>query len=61
MGLRPQVGALFINASGNAARFAALNCTVVADLPYVSAVGPLVSVTAAFAYAQSLGFSRLKG
>ncbi|HEY1942994.1 MAG TPA: molybdenum cofactor guanylyltransferase MobA [Roseiarcus sp.] len=59
MRLRPQVGALFINANGDAARFAALNCVVVADLPDASAAGPLVGVRAALAYAQSLGFSRL--
>jgi len=57
--LRPQVGLIFINANGDAARFAPLGCDVVADAADAGAGGPLVGVSAALAYAALCGYSRL--
>jgi molybdopterin-guanine dinucleotide biosynthesis protein A len=52
---RPQVGSLFINANGDAARFAALGCEIVADAAANVGLGPLAGVAAALRHAQSRG------
>jgi molybdopterin-guanine dinucleotide biosynthesis protein A len=57
--LRPQVAELFINANGEAARFAAFSCAVVADPPKAGLAGPLVGIDAALAYAGRRGFALL--
>ena len=57
--LAPQVDALFLNANGDAARFASLNCTVVADAAARPGAGPLAGVAAALRYARSQGFDWL--
>ncbi len=59
--LRPQVGMLFINANGDAARFASLGCEVIADAADAAAGagGPLIGVSVALAYAALCGYSRL--
>ena len=41
--LAPQVDALFLNANGDAARFAFLNCAVVADAASNAGGGPLAT------------------
>jgi molybdopterin-guanine dinucleotide biosynthesis protein A len=53
--LAPQVDALFLNANGDAARFAFLNCAVVADAGANAGRGPLAGVAAALRHAQMLG------
>ena len=55
----PQVDAFFLNANGDAARFASLNCTVVADAAARPGAGPLAGVAAALRYARSQGFDWL--
>ena len=57
--LAPQVGALFLNANGDAARFAALRCAIVADAAPSVGGGPLAGVAAALGYAQAQGFDWL--
>ena len=57
--LRPQVAELFINANGDAARFASFDCAVVADAPGTELHGPLCGVSAAIAFARRRGFSFL--
>ncbi len=57
--LRPQVDEIFINANGAAARFASLDCAVVADPPDMGSSGPLCGVGAALAFARRRGFSLL--
>ncbi len=57
--LRPQVGELFINANGAAARFQSLNCAVVADEAGAELAGPLLGIGAALAFARRRGFSLL--
>ena len=57
--LRPQVDALFVNANGEAGRFAWLGCPVVADEADIDVAGPLAGLRAAFAFAASHGFARL--
>ena len=57
--LRPQVAELFVNANGEAARFASLDCAVVADPPEARGDGPLSGVGAALAFARRRGFSLL--
>ena len=51
----PQVDALFVNANGDAARFAFLRCAIVADAAPNAGGGPLAGVAAALRHAQSLG------
>ena len=53
--LAPQVGALFLNANGDAARFASLRCAIVADAAPSVGGGPLAGIAAALRYAQSRG------
>jgi len=55
----PQVDALFLNANGDAARFAFLNCAVVADAASNAGGGPLAGVAAALRHAQTQGFAWL--
>jgi molybdopterin-guanine dinucleotide biosynthesis protein A len=57
--LRPQVAELIISANGEAARFASLDCAVVADPPPALGDGPLSGVGAALAFARRRGFSLL--
>jgi molybdopterin-guanine dinucleotide biosynthesis protein A len=57
--LAPQVDALFVNANGDAARFAALHCIVVADAASTPRGGPLAGVAAALDYAHARGFDWL--
>ncbi|HYA71583.1 MAG TPA: molybdenum cofactor guanylyltransferase MobA [Roseiarcus sp.] len=57
--LRPQVAELFINANGDAARFASLDCAVVADEAATDLAGPLRGIGAAIAFARRRGFSLL--
>ena len=57
--LAPQVDALFVNANGDAARFAALHCVVVADAGPSGGGGPLAGVAAALGYARTHGFAWL--
>jgi molybdopterin-guanine dinucleotide biosynthesis protein A len=57
--LRPQVAELFLNANGEAARFASLDCAVVADAAPSGLAGPLLGVAAALAHAGRRGFSLL--
>jgi len=57
--LAPQVGALFLNANGDAARFASLRCAIVADAAPSVGGGPLAGVAAALGYAQAQGFDWL--
>ena len=57
--LRPQVAELFVNANGEAARFASFDCAVVADPPEARGDGPLSGVGAALAFARRRGFSLL--
>jgi molybdopterin-guanine dinucleotide biosynthesis protein A len=57
--LRPQVADTFINANGEAARFAGLGCEVVADAAGAGLAGPLLGVAAALAHARRRGFSLL--
>jgi molybdenum cofactor guanylyltransferase len=57
--LAPQVDALFLNANGDAARFAFLNCPVVADATSNAGGGPLAGVAAALRHAQTQGFAWL--
>ena len=51
----PQVDALFLNANGDAARFASLRCAVVADAAPNAGGGPLAGVAAALRHAQIAG------
>jgi molybdenum cofactor guanylyltransferase len=51
----PQVDALFLNANGDAARFASLRYAIVADAASSADGGPLAGVAAALRYAQSQG------
>ncbi len=51
----PQVDALFLNANGDAARFASLGCAIVADAAANAGGGPLAGIAAALRYAQSQG------
>ncbi len=55
----PQVDALFLNVNGDAARFAALGCTIVADAAPNAGGGPLAGVAAALGYARLQGFDWL--
>jgi molybdopterin-guanine dinucleotide biosynthesis protein A len=55
----PQVDGLFVNANGDAARFASLRCVVVADAAPNAGGGPLAGVAAALDYAHSQGFDWL--
>ena len=55
----PQVGALFVNANGDAARFAFLPCAVVADAAPDAGGGPLAGVAAALRHARAQGFAWL--
>ena len=55
----PQVDALFLNANGDAARFAFLDCAVVADSASNAGGGPLAGVAAALRHAQAQGFDWL--
>jgi molybdenum cofactor guanylyltransferase len=57
--LRPQVDELFINANGEAVRFADFDCAVVADPTGAHLAGPLVGIEAALAYARRRGFTLL--
>jgi molybdopterin-guanine dinucleotide biosynthesis protein A len=57
--LAPQVDALFLNANGDAARFASLSCAVVADAASNVGGGPLAGVAAALRHAQTRGFAWL--
>ena len=57
--LAPQVDALFVNANGDAARFASLGCAIVADVAASAGGGPLAGVAAALGYAQARGFAWL--
>jgi molybdopterin-guanine dinucleotide biosynthesis protein A len=57
--LRPQVAELFINANGEAARFAGFECAIVADAAGTSLDGPLCGVSAAIAFARRRGFASL--
>jgi molybdenum cofactor guanylyltransferase len=57
--LAPQVDTLFLNANGDAARFAFLNCAIVADAVSNAGGGPLAGVAAALRHAQSQGFAWL--
>ena len=57
--LRPQVAELIINANGEAARFAGLDCAVVPDPPEALGDGPLSGVAAALAFTRRRGFSLL--
>ena len=57
--LAPQVDALFLNANGDAARFAFLDCAVVADAPSNAGGGPLAGVAAELRHAQAQGFDWL--
>jgi molybdopterin-guanine dinucleotide biosynthesis protein A len=56
---RPQVDALFLNANGDAARFAELRCAIVADAAPNAGGGPLAGVAAALGYAHMEGFDWL--
>ena len=51
--LAPQVDALFLNANGDAARFACLGCAVVADAAPNAGGGPLAGIAAALRHALS--------
>ncbi len=51
----PQVDALFLNANGDAARFAGFGFAVVADATSTPGAGPLAGIAAALNYAQLLG------
>ena len=53
--LAPQVDALFLNANGDAARFASLRYAIVADAAPNAGGGPLAGVAAALRHAQSQG------
>lgn len=57
--LRPQVDLVFINANGEPARFASLDCPIVADAPQAGVAGPLVGIRAALVFARSHGLARL--
>jgi len=57
--LAPQVDALFLNANGDAARFASLRYAIVADAAPNAGGGPLAGVAAALRYAQAQGFAWL--
>ena len=57
--LAPQVDALLVNANGDPARFAFLNCAVVADAAPNAGGGPLAGVAAALRHAQTQGFGWL--
>ncbi len=51
----PQVDALFLNANGDAARFATLRYAIVADAASSAGGGPLAGVAAALGYALAQG------
>ncbi|MGA2492306.1 MAG: molybdenum cofactor guanylyltransferase MobA [Roseiarcus sp.] len=55
----PQVDALFLNANGDAARFASLRYAIVADAAPNAGGGPLAGVAAALRHAQTQGFAWL--
>jgi molybdopterin-guanine dinucleotide biosynthesis protein A len=55
----PQVAALFLNANGDAARFAPLRYAIVADAAPNVGGGPLAGVAAALRHAQTQGFAWL--
>jgi molybdopterin-guanine dinucleotide biosynthesis protein A len=55
----PQVDALFVNANGDPARFAFLNCAIIADAASNAGGGPLAGVAAALRQAQTQGFGWL--
>jgi molybdopterin-guanine dinucleotide biosynthesis protein A len=57
--LAPQVEALFLNANGDVARFAFLDCAVVADAASNAGSGPLAGIAAALRHAQTQGFAWL--
>lgn len=57
--LRPQVAELYVNANGDAARFASFHCAVIPDATRAGLAGPLVGVAAALAFAARRGFTRL--
>ena len=57
--LAPQVDALFLNANGDAARFAFLDCAIVADAASNAGGGPLAGIAAALRHAQTQGFAWL--
>jgi molybdenum cofactor guanylyltransferase len=57
--LAPQVDSLFLNANGDAARFAFLRCAIVADAAPNGGGGPLAGVAAALRHAQEQGFDWL--
>jgi len=54
-----QVDAIFLNANCDAARFAFLDCAVVADAASNAGGGPLAGVAAALRHAQTQGFAWL--
>jgi len=55
----PQVDALFLNANGDAARFASLGYAIVADTAPNAGGGPIAGVAAALRHAQTQGFAWL--
>ena len=57
--LAPQVDALFLNANGDAARFAELRCAIVADAAPNTGGGPLAGIAAALRHALSQRFDWL--
>jgi molybdopterin-guanine dinucleotide biosynthesis protein A len=57
--LTPQVDSLFVNANGDAARFAGFGFAIVADAASTPGGGPLAGVAAALGYAHAQGFAWL--